>query len=168
MLKLLSGVASYDAGSVQYRGQEVTAYDSIALRREVLLCGQTVYLFDGSIRDNFRKYYAYRDLPAPEDAVIRDILTLCVANFPLDAMCASMSGGERQRIYTAIYLSFMPRVLLLDEPTSALDAKTALAFFESITGFCRKKKITLIVVSHDKILTERFADAVIVLGSGRE
>lgn len=163
LLKLLNGVASADSGSLQYCGKEITEYDSIGLRREVLLCSQSVYLLDGNIRDNFKEFYAYRDLPAPDDKTINKYLSVCLANFPLEAIVTTMSGGERQRIYIAICLSFLPKVLLLDEPTSALDEHTSTEFFDNITMFCRENNMTLIAVSHNMTLAERYADEIINL-----
>lgn len=163
MLKLLNGSGSADGGRLEYCGTEITEYDPIALRREVLLCGQSVYLFDSSIKSNFEEFYGYRELPIPTEERIREYLKVCLADFPLETICTRMSGGERQRVYTAICLSFMPRVLLLDEPTSALDEHTSVTFFENITKFCREHHISLIVVSHNQSLAAGFADEIINL-----
>lgn len=163
MLKLLNGVVSSKSGSLQYLGKEITEYDSIALRREVLLCGQSFYLLDSSIRENIKEFYAYRDLPAPDDETIQSYLAVCSLSLPLDTLCTTMSGGERQRVYLAICLSLLPNVMLLDEPTSALDEHTSMLFFENIKTFCQEKGITLIVVSHSKSLATQFADEIIQL-----
>lgn len=74
-----------------------------------------------------------------------------------------MSGGEKQRLYLAIFLSFRPEVLMLDEPTSALDETTARRVMGNILDYCRKEKITVIAVSHDKALTEKFAENILAL-----
>ncbi len=161
MLRLLNGVLTADSGSVRYNDKDISGYDTIKLRQEVLLCGQSVYLASATIRDNFAEFYTYRDLPTLSDSMMTEFLRLCAADFSLDTDCTTMSGGERQRVYTAICLSFLPRVLLLDEPTSALDDLTAATFFESITKFCHKEGITLIVVSHNKPLATQYANEII-------
>lgn len=168
LLKLLNGTAAADAGEIIYDGRAIEDYDPVALRREVLLCGQSVYLFDGSILDNFTEYRGYRDLPPimSEEAVA--YLKICAAEFHLDASCVTLSGGERQRVFSAICLSFMPKVLLMDEPTSALDDPTANMMLSDIKAFCRENNLTLIVVSHNCALTETYADFIISLaGSDR-
>lgn len=163
LLKLLNGTLSPDSGTIYYQGTDIESLDTIKLRQEVLLAGQSVYLFHGTILDNFIKYHEYRDLRVPENETLKQLLSLCCIDFPLDASCNNMSGGERQRVYIAIALSLSPTVLMLDEPTSALDEKTAHAFLGNIKQYCREKNMTLIVVSHDENLTNRYADNVIRL-----
>jgi len=166
LLKLLNGTASVDSGEIMYFGKRIEEYDPIALRQEVLLCGQSAFLFDGSIQNNFTEYYKYRELPPLSHEEMRTYLKICAADFPLDAQCATMSGGERQRVFTAICLSFRPEVLLLDEPTSALDDITSNTVIANIKAFCQAGNITLIVVSHNKALTEAHADYTIPLIGG--
>lgn len=164
LLKLLNGVISADEGEILYVGKSITLYDPIMLRREVLLCGQSAFLFDGSIEENFARYYQYRDLSYENEEEAKNYLKICAAEFPLDFSCTTMSGGEKQRVFTAICLSFQPRVLLLDEPTSALDDATADMMMENIKYYCKKEEITLIVVSHNKELARKYADDVIIIG----
>ena len=66
LLKLLSGIASADDGEILYADKRITEYNPVMLRRDVLLCGQSAFLFDGSVQDNFAEYYKYRDLPPPD------------------------------------------------------------------------------------------------------
>ncbi len=169
LLRLLNGVVSASTGEVLYRGKPVESYDPVMLRREVLLCGQSHWLFAASVRENFAEYYRYRDLPAPGDEEILRFLRLCAADFNLDADCSTLSGGERQRVFIAICLSLAPAVLLLDEPTSALDDATAHRMMSALKEYCAAQEITLVVVSHNSVQTRDFADACIELpGGGRE
>ena len=138
--------------------------DIIKLRKEVLLISQSVYLFDTTIGENFRQFYDCRELSQPSEEEMKYFLDLCCVPFSLDKDCTTMSGGERQRIYIAIFLSFKPKVLMLDEPTSALDKQNSNNFMENIISYCKQNEITLIVVSHDGNITEKFADNIITIG----
>ena len=122
-----------------------------------------MFLFDTSIKDNFRQFYEFRELPKPNDAQIIKMLNVCCIDFTLDKDCTSMSGGERQRIYTAIFLSFKPKVIMLDEPTSALDEKTSILVIENILGYCKQNDIEIIIVTHDRSVKEGFEGKVIEL-----
>lgn len=163
LLRLLNAAVTPSGGRILYNGQDLQELDAVQLRREVLLAGQTVFLFDKSLRENFQLFYEYRELPSPQEDTIRFFLGLCRMELPLDTLCTTMSGGEKQRVFIALCLSFLPKVLLLDEPTSALDAVNAAGLLESLQRFCKEKNITLVVVSHDAALAQRFADEIIPL-----
>jgi len=163
LLKLLNGVLSATTGDISYRGKNINAYDPIALRRDVLLIGQSVYLFDTSIKENFNEYYAYRDIQAISEEKMKEYLDLCSVHLPLDSMCGVLSGGELQRIFIAINLSYHPDVLMLDEPTSALDDTNANMLIKNVIAYCKINETTLIVVSHDRTIADRYADNIIAL-----
>ncbi|WP_229311226.1 ABC-F family ATP-binding cassette domain-containing protein [Larkinella soli] len=66
---------------------------------------------------------------------------------PFQAM-KSLSGGEKTKVFLAGILVHSPGVILLDEPSNHLDAESR----ESLYGFIRKTKATVLVVSHDRTL----------------
>ncbi|ANY09867.1 ABC-F family ATP-binding cassette domain-containing protein [Pseudonocardia sp. HH130630-07] len=75
-----------------------------------------------------------------------------------------LSGGERRRLQLTRLLMAEPNVLLLDEPTNDLDVDTLTGLEDLLDGWPG----TLIVVSHDRYLTERVCDQVVALfGDGR-
>jgi len=164
LFKLFNGTLTQSSGDIFFKGQNILDLDTITLRKEVLLISQSVFLFDGNIKDNFIKFYEYREEKIPNDDEIKYFLDICSLNFPLDKDCEEMSGGERQRLYIAIYLSFKPKIVLLDEPTSALDEKNSQIVIENISSFSRKNGITLLIVSHDSDLANDFADKVVFIG----
>ena len=163
LLKLLNGVLSPSEGEILYRNQAPEDYDSIQLRREVLLLGQSAYLFDKSIRDNFDEYYRYRGIEALSDEQMKAYLNICAVDLPLDSMCQVLSGGERQRIFTAINLSYQPKVFMMDEPTSALDEQNARMLVGNIKAYCKEHETSLIIVSHDQAMADTYADDTIRL-----
>ena len=76
-----------------------------------------------------------------------------------------LSGGEKQRVAIARALINDPQVILADEPTGALDEKNGLEIM-SILKIISKKSL-VIMVSHDKDLTEKFADQIIEMDDGQ-
>lgn len=168
LFRLFNKTLAPTAGAVLYHGEDTAGLDSIALRREVLLAGQSVFLFDATVGENFASFRAARDAAPLANEDIRFFLRLCCANFPLDAPCQHLSGGERQRVFLALCLSFLPRVLLLDEPTSALDQETAERFMTQVLAFCREHAMTVAAVSHDPALARRHAESIIDLRAEEE
>ena len=163
LLRLLNGVLSPTHGQLYYLGRNLEEFDTIELRKEVLLVSQAVFLFDGSIRDNFADFYEHREKNLPGDQTIKKFLAICCLPFEPDATTNTMSGGEKQRLYLAIFLSFHPAVLMLDEPTSALDSETANRVMQNIITYCQAEGITVIAVSHDQALTKRFGENILTL-----
>jgi len=163
LFKLFNGTLTQSSGDIFYNNQNILDLDTINLRKEVLLISQTVFLFDGNIKDNFIKFYKYREETIPNESEIKYFLDICSLNFSLDKDCGEMSGGEKQRLYIAIFLSFKPKVILLDEPTSALDEENSHIVIGNILSFSRENGITLLIVSHDNDLTNDFADKVVFI-----
>ena len=164
LLRLFNCTLSQSSGDIRYLSKSLAEMDTIEIRKEILLISQSVYLFDTSLRDNFLQFYEFRGLQAPTEQVMKEFLQLCCINFELDKDCTTMSGGERQRVYIAIFLSFLPNVIMLDEPTSALDKDNSYNVINNVLAFCKDKGITVIVVSHDSNLTKEFAENIITIG----
>lgn len=67
----------------------------------------------------------------------------------MDAMPTHLSGGEQQRVATAVALANRPRVLLADEPTGALDRATSADLLELMRETSEELGVTMLVVTHD-------------------
>ena len=67
----------------------------------------------------------------------------------LDNFPAQLSGGEQQRVSIARALAKNPKLLLCDEPTGALDYVTGKAILKLLQDTCRKKGMTVIVITHN-------------------
>jgi putative ABC transport system ATP-binding protein len=69
---------------------------------------------------------------------------------------AQLSVGQQQRVAAARCLVGQPALVIADEPTSALDADHRDRFMDLLQGECRAAGSTLVFVSHDRALAERF------------
>ncbi|SMB79627.1 putative ABC transport system ATP-binding protein [Pasteurella testudinis DSM 23072] len=161
LLRLINGTASPNGGRILYQGRDIAQLDTVQLRRELLLVNQRLFLFPQTILQNFEQFYRYLDKPLPEQAQIRTFLQLCHADFALQTSCATLSGGEQQRVFLALALSLQPKLLMLDEPTSALDADLAENVLNDILLYCRRQRISVLAISHDHALVQRHADQII-------
>ncbi len=82
------------------------------------------------------------------------------SNFP-----AQLSGGEQQRVAIARALAKNPKLLLCDEPTGALDYNTGKAVLKLLQDTCRKKGVTVVVITHNQAITA-MADRIITVKNG--
>jgi len=74
----------------------------------------------------------------------------------LDRSVKKLSTGEQQRVAIARAVIGKPSLVIADEPTSSLDADRRQAFLELLFEVCDEAGTTLIFVSHDRSLVERF------------
>lgn len=150
---LLLGLFLPDKGSILVDNNSI--YEDIrSWQSNLAYVPQSIYLIDGTIRDNIALGIERKDM---DEQLIDKCLRMAelydyVYNLPegLDTMVGErgvkLSGGQRQRIGIARALYQQPKVLILDEATSALDNETE----SSITGTILKLKgqITIIAIAH--------------------
>ena len=79
---------------------------------------------------------------------------------------SELSGGEQQRVAIARAMSFNPEIILADEPTGNLDRKNTELVSELLLDFSYKRKISLILVTHNLNLAKK-CDRVIKLFDGQ-
>jgi len=73
---------------------------------------------------------------------------------------AELSGGEQQRVAVARALVMEPEILLADEPTGNLDTETGRKIEDILLELNRRKRITLIVVTHNQSLAGRMSRSI--------
>jgi putative ABC transport system ATP-binding protein len=78
-----------------------------------------------------------------------------------------LSGGEQQRASLARALINRPQFLLADEPTGNLDSKTGTEIMNFIREFNQTLGMTVIMVTHERPLAERYANRMIFLADGK-
>lgn len=163
LLRLLNYSRNYDSGEISYLNKSLADYDPLLLRREVSLVAQEVFLIDGTIYDNFKFFYEARELAVPSESHMQKFLELACISVTLDKSTQTLSGGEKQRVYLAVFMSFEPQVLILDEPTAALDEDTGKHVMANIVQYVKERDMSLIVVSHSQALTDAYAEDIIYI-----
>jgi len=78
-----------------------------------------------------------------------------------------LSGGEQQRVAMARALVNEPRILLADEPTGNLDSRTGIEVMELIRSLNQSLGMTVVLVTHEQALAEKYVDRLISLADGK-
>jgi peptide/nickel transport system ATP-binding protein len=84
-----------------------------------------------------------------------------------DAYPHELSGGMGQRVMIAMMLAPDPELLIADEPTSALDATVQAEILRLLEDLVSRRRMALILISHDLPLVSHFCDRVMVMYAGR-
>jgi len=80
---------------------------------------------------------------------------------------SELSGGEQQRVALARALINRPKLLLADEPTGNLDSHTGTEIMNMVRQFNQELGMTVVMVTHERALAERYAQRMIFLADGR-
>ena len=80
---------------------------------------------------------------------------------------SELSGGEQQRAALARALINRPKLLLADEPTGNLDSRTGTEIMNFIREFNQSLGMTIVMVTHERALAERYAQRMIFLADGK-
>jgi ABC-2 type transport system ATP-binding protein len=85
----------------------------------------------------------------------------------LDRPTGRLSAGQKTRVSLAKSLINRPELLLLDEPTASLDPDTADWVRGTLQRYCRERRATVLLASHNMAEVERLCDRVIIMKRGR-
>jgi putative ABC transport system ATP-binding protein len=85
----------------------------------------------------------------------------------MDHRPSELSGGEQQRTALARALINRPQLLLADEPTGNLDSHTGTEIMNMVQDFNRQLGMTVVMVTHERALAERYAGRMVFLADGK-
>ena len=173
LLNLIAGLDRPDAGEIVVDGQDLASMDSRQLaqyrRHTVGMVFQSFNLVPNmTLYENVELPMRFAETPRRDrksralEALRRVGLSDRMHHRP-----SEMSGGEQQRAALARALVNEPKILLADEPTGNLDSKTGTEIMDLIRELNRTLQMTVVMVTHEKPLAERYAGRLIFLGDGK-
>jgi zinc transport system ATP-binding protein len=113
------------------------------------------------LRDLLEAKARFLKLPAEEAGKVAAMVEL--APELLNSNMSILSGGQFQKALIAFALLGKPNVLLVDEPTASLDELTEERVYELLHRLRQEQGITVVLVSHDLSIVNRYATAVLCL-----
>lgn len=167
LLRMLNCLNVPDEGEIFYNNQEISKMDTVRLRRNVVMLGQTPVIYSGSIEDNLQIGLEFsRKLPASESSM-KETLERVELNKQLSEGCSNLSGGEKQRLCLARVMLMDADTYLLDEPSAALDKETEQFIIDNFSKFVLENNKELIMVTHSEQIAQKFPDSIIRIEKGK-
>lgn len=167
ILNILGGMDTVSSGQVIVDNNEISKYSQKELityrRYDIGFVFQFYNLVQNlTARENVELAIQISKNPLDIDKVLDSVgLANRKNNFP-----SQLSGGEQQRVAIARAIAKNPKLLLCDEPTGALDYNTGKAILKLLQETCRKKGVTVIIITHNLALTP-MGDKVIEVRNGK-
>ena len=158
LLNLLAGLDQPSSGSVQFQGQELTAFSEsqlVELRRRHI-----GFIFQSFGLIPLLSAFENVELPLHISGVswrerrrrASEALALVGLGPRAKHRPYELSGGEQQRVAIARALVTGPDVVFADEPTGELDTATGMSIGNILKDIATQQGVTVIVATHDLVL----------------
>ena len=172
LLRCINGLETYDGGSVNVMGKEVSSLAGTSLREFRKDLGMIFQNFNLMKRKNVFDNIA---LPLEvwgyskneiQDKVLR-LLDLVGLKDKKLSKPSELSGGQKQRVAIARALALDPKILLCDEATSALDPKITKDILSLLSKINKELGITIVIVTHQMEVIKEVCEKVALIDGGK-
>lgn len=176
LAKIIGGMNVPTEGRIFFYGKELSfrGADIIRSRNGIQMIFQSPYCSFNprmTMKQALREAFCYREKISLKEQDARISKTLLEVGLTpeifLEKKSGEMSGGECQRAAIARALLCNPKLLICDEITSALDVSIQAQIMRMLIELQKKKKLTVLFITHDIALVSCIADSIAILKSGR-
>jgi putative ABC transport system ATP-binding protein len=173
MLNLIAGLDSPTSGSVVVQDRDLAKLSREELAKYRLhVVGMVFQSFNliasMTVAENVELPLRFAEVErSKRDNMAREALERVGLRTRMGHRPSQLSGGEQQRAALARALINRPQLLLADEPTGNLDSRTGTEIMEMVQQFNRDLGMTIVMVTHERALAERYAQRMIFLADGR-
>ncbi|MEG0779857.1 MAG: cell division ATP-binding protein FtsE [Oscillospiraceae bacterium] len=171
IIKMLTGEEEPTAGRIMVNGysmNNISPKQIPLMRRTIGVIFQDFRLIEKkSVYDNLA--FAMRTVGAPTREIksrILYVLQLVGLESKSRRLPSELSGGEQQRVAIARALVNNPTTIIADEPTGNLDPSRSLEIMKLLQRI-NELGTTVVVVTHERDLVDRFSKRVIALEQGK-
>ena len=169
IISLLNRMYHIQKGAIRIDDIPVEEYKLEALRRDIGVVLQDVFLFSGSVMENITlrntRISKEQVIEAAKLIDVHDFIMQLPGGYDYNVMerGSTLSMGQRQLIAFIRALLYNPSILILDEATSSIDTESELLIQRAINTLISGR--TAVVIAH-RLSTIRKADKIIVLDKG--
>ncbi len=169
-IKMLCGILNPDSGYISINGLNPFEDRKKFVANIGVVFGQKSQLWwDIPVEDSFELLKSIYKIPNEEYLnTKKELINMLNIGDLLKTPVRQLSLGQRMRCEIAASLLHNPKILFLDEPTIGLDAISKVQVRKFIKEINTKKKVTIILTSHDMSDIEALTNRIIVIGNGKK
>lgn len=169
LIKCLYGLEDLHKGEIFINEEKVLgpSYNLIPGHKDMKLVSQDYYVLDNHTVEENIKDILIGYTNDHKEARCKKILKLLDLQPLAKLQAKTLSSGQKQRVAIARALTVIPKVLLLDEPFNNLDRPLKEKLFTFIVKEVKKKKTSLILITHEADEALKYSDKIGVMDNGK-
>ncbi len=180
LINLLSGHTQPDAGSLNFRGEDITRvpihkrverginrsfqimniFPNLTVLQNLLL---PCLSLKGKSSKMFHGVDTHREVGEAAETILQDIGLWPMRHIPAQAL----SHGDQRLLEIGIAMASSPRLLFLDEPTAGMNPVERRSVLEHIRNMVEAQHATFVIVEHDMDVVFSLSDRIVVMHHGQ-
>ena len=163
LINMISGIFDPDQGDILLNGKSLVINKNY-LYENIGLCQQEDIFFDYLTVEEHLEYMCRIKGSQINKQEINELITKIELTPKKDALCSTLSGGQKRKLCIALALIGDSKIILLDEPTSGMDVMARRALWEFLKNY--KKNKIILLTTHFLDEAEYLGDRIGIMSDG--
>ena len=164
LISIISGIIDPNQGDIFYNGTSLVTNKSY-LYENIGLCQQEDIFFEYLTVQEHLEYMCEIKGRRANIYEIEELIRKIELSDKKDALCKTLSGGQKRKLCVALALIGNSKIILLDEPTSGMDVIAKKSLWEFLKNYKKNKIIVLTTHSLDE--AEYLGDRIGIMSDGQ-
>ena len=164
LVNMISGIYDPNHGDILFNGKSLVTNKKY-LYKNIGLCQQEDIFFDYLTVQEHLEYMCKIKGSKVNKKEIEDLMNKIELSSKKDALCGTLSGGQKRKLCIALALIGESQIILLDEPTSGMDIRARRQLWEFLSIY--KKNKIILLTTHFLDEAEYLGDRIGIMTEGK-
>ena len=164
LINMISGIYDPNYGDILFNGKSLVTNKKY-LYENIGLCQQEDIYFDYLTVEEHLEYMCRIKGSKINKKEIKELIEKLELNSKKDALCGTLSGGQKRKLCLALALIGGSQIILLDEPTSGMDIMTRRKLWDFLKSY--KKDRIILLTTHFLDEAEYLGDRIGIMLDGK-